>query len=312
VEVLNRTRLRELQTDFDGVPLFGPLVRGVARSQQEQKRPAADAEVREKIAAQAQSRVNRETSAQLRQAAQRLHQQVLGPIDALALEPVLIAAETTQQRFIMRVRMAGSDQLGSHTPRPQAPADSLASVQIHETAINNVMQRLELDGQTFTLPDLERHVAGRLHRPLPNESNPDREDVKITFADHDAVRVRCVDGRIEITLSVARLSKPPRKWKDFQVRAYYRPEVNGRSVELARDGVIQLIGRVNVGGQIALRGVFSRTFSKTAPWNLLPEGFATDPRLADLAVSQFVIDDGWVGVALSPERTALQPAGTRR
>jgi hypothetical protein len=312
VEVLNRTRLRELQTDFDGVPLFGPLVRVVARSQQEQQRPLADAEVREKIAAQAQARINRETSAQLRQAAQRLHQRVLGPVDALALEPTLIAAETTQQRFIMRVRLAGNDQLGSHTPRPQAPADSLASVQIHETAINNVMQRLELDGQTFTLPELERHVAARLNRPLPTESNPDRDDVKVTFADRDAIRVRCVDGRIEITLSVAKLSKPPRKWRDFQVRAYYRPEVNGRSAELVRDGVIQLIGRVNAGGQIALRGVFSRTFSRTAPWKLLPDEVAADPRLADLTVSQFVVDDGWVGMAMSPERTASQPAGPRR
>ena len=168
-------------------------------------------------------------------------------MDALALEPTLVAAETTEQRFVMRVRLAGDDQLGSHTPRPQAPADSLASVQVHETAMNNV-----LAAAGTGRPDLHAARVGPAHRPaaqppLPAQTNPDHEDVTITFASHDAVRVRCVDGRIEITLSIAKLAKPPRKWKDFQVRAYYRPEVHGRSVEFARDGVIQLIGRVNAG-----------------------------------------------------------------
>ena len=124
--------------------------------------------------------------------------------------------------------------------------------------------------------------------------------------------MRRIDGRIEITLSIAKLAKPPRKWSNFQVRAYYRPEVHGRSVEFARDGVIQLIGRVNVAGQIALRGVFSKTFGKKAPWSVVPEKFATDPRLADLAITQFAVDDGWVGVALGPQRTAMHPATLRR
>ena len=80
VDVFNETRLRGVATDFDGVPLVGPLVRSVARSQHEQKHSQADAEVREKVAAKAKERVDRETSDQLRQAAQRLQQEVLGPL----------------------------------------------------------------------------------------------------------------------------------------------------------------------------------------------------------------------------------------
>ena len=46
-----------------------------------------------------------------------------------------------------------------------------------------------------------------------------------------------------LSLSVARLGKGTRQWKDFQVRVAYRPEVNGRSAELVRDGVERLQAR---------------------------------------------------------------------
>jgi hypothetical protein len=314
VDVDNDSRLRQVYTDFDPVPLFGPLARSVAEKKHNQNKPAADAEVREKIVARATERVDRETSAGLTEASRKLHQTVLGPIEALLLDPTLVAAETTEQRCVMRVRLAGHDQLGSHTPRPQAPADSLASAQIHESLLNNVIERLELDGQTFTLAELAQRIAERLHRGPPKPVDADQEDVKITFAAQNAVCVRCVEGRLEVTLSVAKLSKSPRRWKDFQVRVFYRPEIQGRSIELVRDGVVQLIGtsRLATGSQLALRGVFSKVFSQKSPWNVTPEAFVKNPKLAGLAFTQFAIGDGWIGVALGQPRTAVKPAALQR
>jgi hypothetical protein len=313
VDVDNNSQLRRLDTNVDGVPLIGSLVRGIARSQHDQRMPAADAEVKQKIASQAHERVDAEVNAQVAKAANKLHTEVIEPMDSLLLDPTLIAAETNEQRFVMRIRLAGKDQLGSHTPRPQAPADSLASVQVHESVLNNVIHRLELDGQTFSMPELGAHIAQRLHRP-PKPVDPDTEDVKITFAKQDPIRVRCLSGRIEITLAVEKLAKESHKWKDFQVRAYYRPEVRGRSVELTREGVVQLMGgRLGTGAQIALRGVFSRVFSQTAPWTITPEQFVANPHLQGLAVTQFVVDDGWIGAAIGPQRaTALHPGLLRR
>ncbi len=267
----NNSKLRGIDTDFRRVPLFGQVARNVAQSQYDQKAPAADAEVREKIAAKAKERVDRETSEQIAAAAKRLHEEVLGPMDSLLLDPMMIAAETTEKRFSMRIRLAGPDQLGGHTPRPQAPADSLASVQIHESMLNNVLERLELDGQTFDLAGLGQRLAERLHRFQPKPVDPDQEDVKITFAAKDAVHVRCNDGRVEITLAIARLSKGARKWKDFQVRAFYRPVVQGRSVDLARDGIVQLIGpRMNAGRRLPCGASSRRSFPRRSRFTPRP------------------------------------------
>jgi hypothetical protein len=313
VEVWNQIRLRGVQTDFDAIPLVSSLAQGVARSQHEQKEPQLSREVKEKVAARARERIDSESGEKLTRLAARLQEKVFDPLDVLALDPAMIAAQTTPQRVIARIRLAAKDQVGSHTPRPQAPADSLASFQVHQSVLNNVVERLSLDGRTFTLPQLSRHIAHMLSRPQPAADNPDRDDVSITFAPKDAVQVRCADGRVEVTVSIAKLAKDARSWKNFQVRAFYRPEVSGRSAELVRDGVVQLMGtHLNTGAQIVLRGVFSRAFSKKTPWVLTPQRLGSDARLADLGITQFVIDDGWMSIALGPRRTASHPGLLRR
>jgi hypothetical protein len=179
--------------------------------------------------------------------------------------------------------------------------------------LNNLVERLALNGRTFTLPELSRHLARCLSRPEPADDNPDHDDVSITFAAKDAVRVRCAEGRVEVSVSFVKLAKGERRWKNFQVRAFYVPEINDRAAELVRDGIIQLTGpRLSTGTQIALRGIFSHAFSKRTPWNLMPERLATDPALCDVGITQFVIDDGWIGVALGVRRIAGRPGLLRK
>ena len=212
----------------------------------------------------------------------------------------------------MRLRLAADDELAAFTPRPRAPADSLASMQLHESAINNVLEKLELNGRTATLPELSHYVAGRLNRPQPWKIDSAQDDVTISFAAKNAVAVRFQNGQAILNLAIARFSKGSRGWRDFQVRVCYRPQVEGRSAELIRDGTIQLAGpRLSGTGQIALRGVFSKVFPKNSAWQLTPQRFLNDANMADVAHHQFVIEDGWIGVALGPTHIS-QAADVRR
>jgi hypothetical protein len=311
--VHNVTRLRSVETEFDGVPLLGLLAKGIARSQHDQKRYEVRREIEGKVTARARQQIDREANARLAEVSERLQERVLHPLAELSIAPEMITGRTTSERMTMRLRLAAANQLGGHTPRPYAPSDSLASFQIHQSAINNLLERLELDGKTFTLGELRERVATRMARPKMLRADPRNDDVRITFAKKDAVRVDCRDGRIALTLSVAKLKSGTRRWKDFQVRVYYRPEVHGLSAELVRDGVIELIGRrVRLGSQVALRGIFSKTFSKKRSRQLIPERIVNDPKMADLAITQAVIEDGWIGIALGPKRGGARPRLARK
>ena len=312
VEVFNNVRLQDVETDFDALPVFGQIANRIAAQQHEQHRPQIDREVRWKVARQVRQRLDTEAHAQFNQASKRLNEKVLTPLRAMALEPRMISAETTEDRLAMRLRLAGDDQLGGHTVRPHAPADSFASFQVHESALNNAIQRLEFDGRTFTMPELGKQIAAKAGVE-PWENDPDIEDVSITFAPRDAVSVQFHDGQVAITLKIAKLAKPPRAWRNFAVTANYRPQVSGREAELVRDGLIHLEGdNLNTGAQIALRGIFSRTFSRKQPWKLTPEAVLSGPEFADLAITQFTLDEGWLAVALGPKRTAMLRPGVLR
>jgi hypothetical protein len=308
VAVNNDMWLRAWETSLDGVPLVGALAHGMARNQHERQMPEADREVESKVASRVKRQFDEESLARLEKLSDVLDRRVFQPLERMSLEPVTVSAETTEERIVTRLRLATDDQLGSSTPRPEAPVDSLLSLQAHQSALNNVLEQLELDGDTFTLAQLRKHLADKLNRPEMAEKTGDEDDIEIAFAEHDAVNVQLVDGQVVLTLSVKSLGASSRRWFDFQVRVFFQPEVEGRTARLARDGVIQLIGSMNMRSQIALRGIFSKTFHKDRPLVITPEAFETDPRYAQTAITQLAIDDGWVGFALGPLRPESQVA----
>jgi hypothetical protein len=312
VRANNSTRLRGLRTDLDAIPILGLLVQDVARSHHRQKKDAIRHEIERKVAMKAKQRIDEEADRRLNRLTERLHQRVIEPLEALELDPALVSARTTDRRIIMRLRLAGQTQLGGHTPRPRARSDSLASLQLHESAMNNMLQKLDLDGKRFTLAALQQRVADRLERPEMFDPAEARDDVEIAFAPENAIRVSCDDGQLEIRLAIAWLKAGSRSWRNFEVQARYTPRIDGLEIALHREEIVRLRGRLSTGSQIALRGIFTSTFSKDRPWNIMPKRLINESQFSDLKVTQLVIEDGWIGVSLGHQDAPEMPAMARR
>lgn len=306
VTVDNQTRLRQIQTEVDWIPLVGSLVQSVARSQHDASRPAIRREMNRKIQRQAEKQIDEEIDARLGELNSRLKHRLLDPLASMSLRPEVADAQTSEVRMSMQLQLAGIGQLGSNTPRPWAPSDSVLSFQMHQSALNNVLRGLELDGATLTIKELRERIASRFNRPEMLEETTEDDDASITFAETDAARIDFEDGRIAISLGIARLQARGRKFGNFRVRAYYRPETSRQSASLVRDGVVELIGRMRMGSQITLRSIFSKTFAKGRELPIVPEEVAADSRLQGLEVTQLTVDNGWFGLAVGPER--LRPA----
>jgi hypothetical protein len=298
-EVSNSSRLRGIETDFDDVPIVGWAVEAIARAKHAETEPAVRRVARRKVASRVQEEIDRAIEPKLKQARQLYQDRVLNPLEGLALVPAVIDLQTSEARLTSRLRLAGDEQLAASTPRPMALSDSLASLQIHQSVINNICDRLNVDGQAFTLPELQKRLTEAFK--LPPEALPEEypTDLRITFAKRDAVTARFDGGRIELTLGIAELHRFPKVWRNFQVRVYYRPQVNGLDLRFARDGTVQLrsehFGREP---QIALRGIFSKVFSHDRELIFVDAQAASDPRLAGLSVTQCVLTDGWIGLSL--------------
>ena len=306
VTVDNRTRLRQIRTEFDRIPLVSSLVQSVARSQHEMNRPAIRREMNRKVQLQAEKQIDDEIDARLGELNHRLKHRLLDPLAAMSLRPEVAEAETSEARMSMQLNLAGPSQLGSNTPRPWAPSDSVLSFQVHQSALNNVLLGLQLDGATMTIKDLRARIGQRFNRPELLEETTEHDDVLITFAPADAARIDFAEDRIAVSLGISRLRAGNRQWRDFRVRAYYRPESSRQSASLVRDGVVELVGPMRMGSQIALRSIFSKTFAKGRELSIVPAEMAADPRLKGLEVTQLRADDGWFALAVGPER--IRPA----
>jgi hypothetical protein len=294
--------LTYMETDLDGVPLVNVLVRAIAKQMYDREAGEAEYEAEGLLANRAELRMDQEVNQKLSDATDKFRQEIWQPLRGLGLRPEAVDMQTTQMRLIARYRLAGYSQMGAFTPRPQAPADSWLSIQVHQSVLNNVVASLDLGGREVGLRDLFREVAAKLDRKDFQVPEDVPDDVTIQLAAQDPVRFECEDDRIHLTLRITKLAGPDGHcWTNFEVRGIYVPDVQGVRVGLQRDSYIRLKGnrrRLPMRDQVALRGIFARVLAQHPDVDLLAHVLANDKRLNDLRVSQFVIRDGWIGIAI--------------
>jgi hypothetical protein len=296
----NQSRLANIETSFDAVPLMGPLVRGIVRNQHDGSIDEANREVNTKIVSRACREVDQQTEPQLTAVAERIRERFWMPMQRLGLEPTAVSLETTGGAATARLRLAAATQLAAHTPRPRPPEDALISMQVHESSVNNACGQFGLAGRKMSLEELARFICKQLGLPaqVPDDLPA---GVDVTFAATDPLRVECRDGLVHVRITLDALESGRRNnWYDIVAQVAYRPTPSGMQVSLEREGPVQLSGPGHKGRmEFGLRTIFGKMFPKERPVTLVPEKVLTNPRLAGVQAVQAVSADGWLAIALA-------------
>ena len=303
----NQVNIQDLQTSLDSIPLVGFVVNNVARSQAEVKTREAQQISEDKVRTEVRTTLDAELNQRIVRWNELLQTKVFRPLNRLELDCQQIEAFTTKESATMRLRLASAVQPGACTPRPLVPQDSLMSFQLHESVVNNFLQQVNLDGQSFTLESLKAHMKTRFPNWEPKEQNEEApEDLQVTFAPANALSVQVSDNQLVLRIAIEKLHIERHTWKHFQIHVPFRLETNGMQMVIYRDGVIRLVGHVPVGSQVALRGVFSKIFPKEFRKELVPEKVLADERFAALGFNQCVLQDGWLSLSIG-SRSSFNP-----
>ncbi len=296
----NQSQLAGIETSFDSVPLMGSIVRGIARNQHDENLDQATREVNVKIVSRACHEVDQQTEPQFTKLAEQIRERFWAPMERLGLEPTAVALETSSSGATARLRLAAAMQLAAHTPRPRAPEDSLFSMQVHESSVNNACGRFGLAGRKLSLEELTRLVCSQLGLP-PQVPDDLPEGVDVTFAAAEPVRIECRDGLVQVRVSLDALESGRRNnWYDIVAQVAYRPVADGLQVRLEREGPVQLSGPGHKGRmEFGLRTIFGKMFPKERPVKLVPVKMLANPRLAGVQAVQAVSADGWLAIALA-------------
>ncbi|MGL4593341.1 MAG: hypothetical protein ACRCUY_01280 [Thermoguttaceae bacterium] len=297
----NRIELRNVQTEFDGVPLLSGLVRGVVKNQYEARESGAKEETRQKIFRQVKSRVDKEAETRFSAFNERFSEFISHSQNEFDLSLEKKNALTEEHWLLTSWALRSQDTLSGNTPAPETLPGAFADFKIHESVLNTMIGKLKLDGKKGTVADFRKELSGKFNRPEIDEPG-ENDDVSITFAAYNPVVVRFVDGQILISISIESLKLQRQVFKDFRVQVRYRPVLTpDNKMVLQRDGVINLI---DARSQIVLRTVFGKIFPVSRPIPLSPKLLEEDERFAGLKTGQCRIEKGWFALALVADDSA--------
>ena len=266
VAATSRNRLLGVTTDYDWMPLFGGYARDRAMQEYRAKQDRARSEIESRVAFDAEESLDRETHEVMENARKNLYDRFTDRFDEYGIKLTTVEMKSTPERVVARVRVAGEDQLGSHTPRPRALSDSLASVQVHESAMNNLAVTLGLDGKRYTAAELQTTLRERFPKLVVKDPPDARHDTVFEFVPKDAVQIRITDGKLELRIAFASVELEGDVMPDVIVHSFYTPAVDGMTAELARDGALGIEGRFSAGERARLHNIFKNDVAaRTAP-----------------------------------------------
>ena len=295
------TRLR---SNLDPIPLVGWMARRIAKDKIAQSTPLAEEMTDRRIEHSARQEIELQVHQQMATLQNYLKTNLMQPLIAMEMEPTPLEMRTTSDRIIMRYRLAGRDQMAAHTARPRALADSLMSLQFHESMINNLLDRTELKSREFTSEELVQHLRNIFRSEEAIGTKEMETDATFVFAPYDPLRIGFVDNKVELTLNLKKFRIGKGKtWKNLNIKATYHPSATGMKLTLVQDkaGISLKGSNLKLRDQIAVRTVFTAMFEDRYEMNILPKNFGEHFDANSLRIAQLAITDGWIGISLGEQ-----------
>ncbi len=321
VGVQSQTRVRGIDTDFDAIPLFSTLIREIAHSRYQSLAPTAKQIQDGQIRRQVGQEVDQQLQRQLDAVADKYSAHLAGPLGALGLNPMVMDMQTSEQRLTARYRVGGDWQLAAFTPRPRAPGNSLLSLQMHQSVLNNTLETALPAGESVTIAQLIDEMRQRFALPddvrwADDQDEELAQETHIHFAATRPITVEIENDTLWVTLRVMRLNGPGKlDLRRFVVRAAYKVELDGLNAQLVRDGHLRISGPgMSMRDRLPIRAIFNKVFSTNRPLPLSPAGLLQHDAMQGLAITQFDLRDGWLGLAIGPaarDRVATVEAGMK-
>lgn len=283
----------------------------VAKKKAAKLKPETEAIAARKVAEDVAPRFNKEVDEQFQKATRDLADHVNGPLKELDLAPSARSVTSTNRELRVSSRLMGSGELAGSLQNPLVTSDKGLVLHLHESVINNAIDRLEFGGKTMTEEDLKREVEEVVSKFLGRDFHFSASDAKsaddtgsttLIFAADDPVRVRISAGQLVLVIR-AGLKQGAGK-EDIPAQVVTVPI----SLKLDKQNIIASRGSVKVSAvsrpknrtkQIVRAGVVRKKISKSINDRLIDRQLTVSRDDADpieLSVTRIVAVDGWLSV----------------
>mgnify|MGYP001175902721 CR=1 FL=1 len=301
-DVQSESKLVNFETEYDN-SLLGGIARNMARNQYKQKEKSAAKAMDLRIREQATDTLDDKVTEQMAKMEQTYQSRWLEPMQDLNLRPVATQLHTADDKLAIDYRLAGIHQLAAHGFRPEIPQQTLVGIQVHESALNNLLHNLDLDGKSGKLIDVMQRIADQLG--VENFTVPVDvpETVMVRFMERESIRIRFYQSKVQLMIQMRQLQNKRLGWRNFAILAEYAPSSDAINGTLQRQGVIQILGNgLRLGDRIALQTIFNKVLPSTQTLSLLSESIVQHPNMGTAEIELFEINQGWLTFAVTDKK----------
>lgn len=311
IEVAANNTTTGARTGASGVPLLGGIIDNYAVGKAREKRPESEAIAAQRLRDKVLPRLNEEADAKFATYSQKLDAEFIKKLKENNLFPSARSFRSTDTDIYASTRLMQTGEISGDATRLPALSATGASVHMHETLLNNAIDRMNLGGRKFTEEELAKEILNglsvlfgrefKIGEKKPEGDKPD--STKFVLPAKDAFRVRFENGQV---ILVIRTGLEPEGSEAVPTQEITVPiavslEAGKVKLEAGQVTVTPVEAVANPLTQRARSAVVTSKIQKSLPTRTVSGAFDLkhdDGSVAQIAIRQLKANGGWLSIVL--------------
>lgn len=206
ISVNANSRTTGAKTKLSWIPLLGRAFDRIAVNEATKRRPQSEAYARNKVYTRVSGEFNKEVETKFAEANKDYRDKVVKPTEEAGLKPNAQSVRTTEELLLVSSRVMNNAELAGAASNPNEAPGWGVTIRLHESAMNNAFDRLDIKGRTLTEEQLTEEITKPLKDILPKkkettEPKPKKKSTdQFIFDSQDPIRFRARKGQMFVIL----------------------------------------------------------------------------------------------------------------
>ncbi len=304
------------RTKVSGLPLFGSIADsyavGVARDKRGQSEAIAAGKLRNRLIPE----FNQEVDAEFNKSSKQLEEDVIPKLKENGLFPSARTYRSTGDALWIGTRLMDDDNLGGDAPSFSTRVAGSAAIHLHETLLNNSLDKLPIAGGTFTEKELGEQIEVALQTLLGDKfklpggdkevdanAEPENEDkTRFIFPDQDAIRIKAQGGKLTLILRMGLQPEGDDVIPTQEITVPLMFSIEGTNIVIEAGAVgVSAVEAASPLVQIPRAGIVKAKIQKALPTRKIDRMITLNRKTGgpvDLAITEIRPNAGWLTITI--------------
>lgn len=310
IDVQANNNTYDAETKFGWIPILGGVARRIALGRAEEMRGESEAiaasRVQDKALPKFDSEVDREFGIN-GTFNPKFQKNVAARLQELGVYPDAKSYSSSETQLLVATRLMATEELGADEPVASLyPAQGM-TLMLHESLMNNSLDRMNLNGQTLTEDQLRDRFSERLSKLLNREvkfpegkKGEGKGPAVMVFDQLDPIRFRVEKGLVKVILKAGFKQEDKEDIPPQIVTIPLKISIVGKNVVIEQGGVevAPVAKPESPAKQIARAGVIKRKLETALPRREVDRTYTFDRHnhRVDAALTRYRAADGWLAL----------------